>query len=175
MRIVLLKYRTSFGAMLCWRGTSRSTEEQKMSVSSGPGFRPDQQRVNSMTGSGTNMLWRTARLLMLPAVVIVLDAFFATRMPAQTDSWAANVYPTRLPVAGAHFNSGPEFGQFGDHQIRSVQAALRRIGIYSGQVDGTLGPDTQRAIEQYQVREKRPVTGLPDRWLNASLGVSKAR
>jgi Putative peptidoglycan binding domain len=61
--------------------------------------------------------------------------------------------------------------QFSDNEVRSVQAALRRIGIYSGQVDGILGPDTQRAIEKYQVQYNRPVTGQPDQWLNASLGI----
>lgn len=61
--------------------------------------------------------------------------------------------------------------QFSDNEIRSVQGALRRLGIYSGQVDGILGPDTQRAIEDYQVRTKRPVTGQPDQSLNASLGI----
>jgi hypothetical protein len=61
--------------------------------------------------------------------------------------------------------------QFSDNEIRSVQAALRRLGTYSGQVDGILGPDTERAIEDYQVRNKRPVTGQPDQWLNASLGI----
>jgi hypothetical protein len=61
--------------------------------------------------------------------------------------------------------------QFSDNEVRSVQAALRRLGIYSGQTDGILGPDTQRAIEQYQLQNKRPVTGQPDPWLNASLGI----
>jgi hypothetical protein len=60
--------------------------------------------------------------------------------------------------------------QFSDNEIRSVQAALRRMGTYSGQVDGILGPDTRRAIEDYQLKNKRPVTGQPDQWLNASLG-----
>ncbi len=61
--------------------------------------------------------------------------------------------------------------QFSDNEVRSVQSALRRIGTYSGQVDGILGPDTRRAIKDYQVRNKRPVTGQPDQWLNASLGI----
>ena len=61
--------------------------------------------------------------------------------------------------------------QFSDNEIRSVQAALRRMGTYSGQVDGILGPDTRRAIEEYQGRNKRPVTGQPDQSLNASLGI----
>ena len=61
--------------------------------------------------------------------------------------------------------------QFSDNEIRSVQMALRRMGTYSGQVDGILGPDTRRAIEDYQIKNKRPVTGQPDQWLNASLGI----
>ena len=61
--------------------------------------------------------------------------------------------------------------QFSDNEIRSVQGALRRLGIYSGQVDGILGPDTRRAIEDYQLRNKRPVTGQPDQSLNALLGI----
>jgi hypothetical protein len=61
--------------------------------------------------------------------------------------------------------------QFSDDEIRSVQAALRRRGIYSGQVDGILGPDTQRAVEDYQVENKLPVTGQPDQRLNSLLGI----
>jgi hypothetical protein len=61
--------------------------------------------------------------------------------------------------------------QFSDNQIRSVQAALRRLGVYSGQVDGILGPDTRRAIADYQARNRQPVTGQPDQTLNASLGI----
>ncbi|MBV8377413.1 MAG: peptidoglycan-binding protein [Verrucomicrobia bacterium] len=61
--------------------------------------------------------------------------------------------------------------QFSDNEIRSVQAALRRLGIYSGQVDGVLGPDTRRAINDYQIRNNLPITGQPDQGLNASLGI----
>ena len=61
--------------------------------------------------------------------------------------------------------------QFSDNEVRAVQAALRRLGIYAGQTDGILGPDTRHAIEVYQLNNKRPVTGQPDPWLNASLGI----
>jgi putative peptidoglycan binding protein len=61
--------------------------------------------------------------------------------------------------------------QFSDNEIRSVQAALKRLGLYSGQVDGILGPDTRQAIKDYQIRAKRPVTGQPDQSLNALLGI----
>ena len=61
--------------------------------------------------------------------------------------------------------------QFSDNEIRSVQWALKIRGIYSGQVDGILGPDTRRAIATYQLQNKRPVTGQPDAGLNALLGI----
>jgi putative peptidoglycan binding protein len=72
----------------------------------------------------------------------------------------------QMPQSRGRFNF-----QFSDNEIRSVQAALRRLGIYSGQVDGILGPDTQRAVEDYQVENKLPVTGQPDQRLNALLGI----
>jgi hypothetical protein len=109
-----------------------------MSVSLGPEYKPKQERVNSMTGHGTNKLWRRARLLILPALVIVLDAFFAIRMPAQTVSWAARDYPTRMPVAGAHFNSGPEFGQFGDGKTSGNRATGSMVKRFTRRIEGAL-------------------------------------
>jgi hypothetical protein len=73
----------------------------------------------------------------------------------------------QMPQSSARYNF-----QFSDNEIRSVQAALRRLTIYSGQVDGILGPDTHRAIEDYQIKNKLPVTGQPDQRLNALLGIS---
>ena len=66
----------------------------------------------------------------------------------------------QMPQSSGRYNF-----QFSDNEIRSVQAALRRQGIYSGQADGILGPDTKRAIEDYQVENKLPVTGQPDQGL----------
>ena len=72
----------------------------------------------------------------------------------------------RMPQSSARYNF-----QFSDNEIRSVQAALRRLAIYSDQIDGILGPDTHRAIKDYQVKKKLPVTGQPDQRLNALLGI----
>jgi hypothetical protein len=68
-------------------------------------------------------------------------------------------------------SSGRDNFQYSDNEIRSVQAALRRLGIYSGQVDGILGPETRRAVEDYQVQNKLPVTGQPNQTLDALLGI----
>ena len=72
----------------------------------------------------------------------------------------------QMPQSSGRYNF-----QFSDNEIRSVQAALRRLGIYSGQVDGILGPQTRRSVEDYQVKNKLPVTGQPDQRLNALLGI----
>jgi hypothetical protein len=72
----------------------------------------------------------------------------------------------RVPQASGRFNV-----QFSDNEIRSVQDALHRLGIYSGQEDGILGPETQRAVEDYQVKNRLPVTGQPDQSLNSLLGI----
>jgi peptidoglycan hydrolase-like protein with peptidoglycan-binding domain len=72
----------------------------------------------------------------------------------------------QMPQSSVRYNF-----QFSDNEIRSVQAALRRLGIYSGQVDGILGPETRRAVEDYQVQNQLPVTGQPDQTLNALLGI----
>jgi hypothetical protein len=72
----------------------------------------------------------------------------------------------QMPQSSGRYNF-----QFSDNEIRSVQAALRRLGVYSGQVDGILGPETKRALEDYQVKNQLPVTGQPDQKLNALLGI----
>jgi hypothetical protein len=72
----------------------------------------------------------------------------------------------QVPQSSGRYNF-----QFSDGEIRSVQAALRQRGIYSGQVDGILGPATRRAVEEYQVKNQLPVTGQPDQRINALLGI----
>ena len=53
----------------------------------------------------------------------------------------------QMPQSSRRYNF-----QFSDNEIRSVQAALRRTGIYSGQVDGVLGPDTRAHCERRSLR-----------------------
>jgi hypothetical protein len=61
--------------------------------------------------------------------------------------------------------------RYNNNEIRRVQQELRRLGVYAGSIDGRLGADTQTAIERYQLENKQPVTGLPDRWLRNDLGL----
>lgn len=73
---------------------------------------------------------------------------------------------TEAPQSPGRYNF-----QFSNNEVRSVQQALRRLGYYSGQPDGILGPDTRTAIEGYQIKNNHDTTGQPDRWLMTSLGI----
>ena len=45
---------------------------------------------------------------------------------------------------------------------RTVQEELGQLGYYYGPVDGAIGPETQRAIRQFQTVARIPVTGRID-------------
>ena len=57
-------------------------------------------------------------------------------------------------------------------QVRQVQEALHRLGYYNGDVDGDFGPNTQNALQRYQLSAGEPVTGTLTRGVLGRLGVS---
>ena len=57
-------------------------------------------------------------------------------------------------------------------QVREVQQTLHRLGYYNGNVDGDFGPNTQNALERYQISAGQPVTGTLTRGTLGRLGVS---
>jgi hypothetical protein len=57
-------------------------------------------------------------------------------------------------------------------QVREVQQALHRLGYYNGTVDGDFGPNTQNALQRYQLSAGEPVTGTLTRGVLGRLGVS---
>jgi hypothetical protein len=57
-------------------------------------------------------------------------------------------------------------------EVRQVQLALRRLGYYSGSIDGSFGTNTQNAVEAYQVASGEPVTGTLTLGVLSRLGVA---
>lgn len=55
--------------------------------------------------------------------------------------------------------------------IAEVQMALARQGNYTGPIDGIPGPNTLRAIAEFQVTHSLPVTGKIDMVLKSQLGL----
>jgi peptidoglycan hydrolase-like protein with peptidoglycan-binding domain len=61
--------------------------------------------------------------------------------------------------------------QAGDKQLQDVQAVLKQLGYYQGEVDGLAGPNTAAAISAYQQRMGLTVSGHVDGRLLKELGI----
>ena len=61
--------------------------------------------------------------------------------------------------------------RYSNREVANVQQDLRRLGYYTGMVDGTLGPETEAAIQTYQLDHHLPVTGLLDSGMLSQLGI----
>jgi peptidoglycan hydrolase-like protein with peptidoglycan-binding domain len=88
-------------------------------------------------------------------------------MPEGADALALNaVHKGKTAASGALNNVGlatsgssqPSQGRL----VRDAQSELQREGLYRGQIDGVLGPETRQAIAAYQVREGLQQTATLD-------------
>jgi hypothetical protein len=69
-------------------------------------------------------------------------------------------------------DSTPYGTQYWSNLAMSVQTKLAQRGYYHGSIDGVLGPDSQRAIKEFQAAKKMRVTGRIDPKLLKSLDIS---
>lgn len=60
---------------------------------------------------------------------------------------------------------------YAESLLVSAQVRLARLGYYRGAIDGDFGPQTSRALRNYQIDYGLPVTGRLDGRTLASLGV----
>lgn len=56
-------------------------------------------------------------------------------------------------------------------QVEQVQELLHEANLYTGAIDGILGPNTKTAIRQYQTKHGLPATGELDEATRKALGV----
>lgn len=61
----------------------------------------------------------------------------------------------------------------GDKQLREVQAVLKQLGYYQGDVDGLSGPNTSAAISSYQRKMGLAASGQVDARLLHELGIAE--
>jgi peptidoglycan hydrolase-like protein with peptidoglycan-binding domain len=81
-------------------------------------------------------------------------------------TWRRLVEMTREPTADELFNrSGPALFDAGDvgPEVRGIQARLRQIGWFSGDVGDSYGEQTVAAVRGFQGKRMVPVTGEVDR------------
>src|ERR1700760_2117913 len=68
--------------------------------------------------------------------------------PAGADNAIPKVTSSQLPASGGP--RGTRAAEPSKDDIRGAQWELRSIGLYKGSLDGMLGPETKRAVEQFQ-------------------------
>ena len=81
-------------------------------------------------------------------------------------TWKRLVRMTRMPSADEMFNrSGPALFERGDdgRQVREIQARLRQIAWFFGNVSNHYGDQTVSAVRGFQAKRQVPVTGKVDR------------
>ena len=92
--------------------------------------------------------------------------------PATGQTGVGNAVSKPRVATGSLLGSTPRHNfQYDDREVLAVQTALRRLGYYTGPLDGILGPDTQAAIVRYQGANNQAVTGFIDRATLSTLGV----
>jgi peptidoglycan hydrolase-like protein with peptidoglycan-binding domain len=109
----------------------------------------------------------TGKQLMLGAALLVGTSLAVGPAWSQSDSRLRQGAPVGSPLNPG--TSNPEF-------VKKVQQALKDKGVYSGAIDGKMGPATRDAISAFQKANKLEVTAdkgtLDDETLRA-LGVSQ--
>lgn len=107
------------------------------------------------------------------AFLVSMSYVSANALWYQPHAHRGTLFATRLPAAQLPRPAPPETTIIierpsvkptakPDPATKRVQAALRGLGLYEGTVDGLAGPNTRRAIENYQRQTGRPVTGAVD-------------
>ena len=109
---------------------------------------------------------KTRKHLLLGATLLAGTCFAVGPAWSQGDSRLREGAPVGSPLNPG--TSNPEF-------VRKVQQALKDKGVYSGPIDGKMGPSTQDAIRAFQKANKLTATAdksLDDETIRA-LGVNQ--
>ena len=89
------------------------------------------------------------RLILGTASILALGIAGVTlNFPAGADNAVPKAASSKLPASGASDDTAAADPSKDD--IRWAQLELRNIGLYKGSLDGILGPETKRAVVQFQ-------------------------
>jgi peptidoglycan hydrolase-like protein with peptidoglycan-binding domain len=116
-----------------------------------------------------------------PALLAISFAIIATAIATNALFLQSRPHPSPLvitrdvPVAPEH--PQPEDARevrHSDDLVLAVQTALRRVGYYSGSLDGLTGPQTEAAIQAFEDANGLPQTGTASLELLAEIKGAKA-
>lgn len=114
-------------------------------------------------------------VLRRPTALLVFSfAIVATAIAANALFLQPRPHPAPLVITRE--TSEPEVQQVqrSDDLVLAVQSALRRVGYYSGSLDGMAGPQTEAAIAAFEAANGLPQTGAASLELLAAIETAKA-
>lgn len=97
-----------------------------------------------------------------PPTAAAPSASAGAAVPIQSPLPALRPPPTAAAPSAAASPATPAMPDEAHYDIvdrRRVQAALKALGYYDGNIDAVFGPDTRAAIRRYQHELKQPMTG----------------
>jgi peptidoglycan hydrolase-like protein with peptidoglycan-binding domain len=99
-----------------------------------------------------------------PARGVDATAAEPTVTVAEPSVQPAPVPPQQVLPASAPLKVRPPLLEAGDRgpKVRELQARLRQIGWYAGNVTNTYGPRTTAAVKRFQAKRRLPATGSVD-------------
>ncbi len=97
------------------------------------------------------------RLILTTASVIALGAGLTCAGTIPANAWSHN---SAMDSRGMHMSSA---------EVRDIQQKLQADNLYNGKIDGMVGPETRRAIAEYQKQNGLRVTANIDRQTMDSL------
>ena len=85
----------------------------------------------------------------MPEAMAPAGDTLATQEPAQTVA-TETIPPSAAPQVAQTPVQLPAVSQTSDTRNKDIQRALKNAGLYTGSLDGKLGPKTKKAIEEFQ-------------------------
>src|ERR1043166_750691 len=98
------------------------------------------------------------KLALATASVLVLSG----AAMAQTATPSTSTYQTPSSATMPQGVQGQASQHLSQDQVKQVQQHLKSSGLYKGDVDGEIGPETKQAISQFQQQNGLPQTGALD-------------
>jgi peptidoglycan hydrolase-like protein with peptidoglycan-binding domain len=153
------------------------------------GVRQVQAKLNAMGGSSgpvdgtwgtasdaelrkfqqTNGLQATGQMNKATAAVLGLDPAALTASAAPPPPPQATIAPALLPPVAAA--APAQAFSLGADSMRMIQARLRQLGFYTGEVDASWGPATRSALQSFQSANSLPADGRLTKATVLALGI----
>jgi peptidoglycan hydrolase-like protein with peptidoglycan-binding domain len=114
-----------------------------------------------------------SKLILATASALVLASGGAAVSLAAGNSYMTPNAGSNMPAASGTSGYSQTAVNPSRDEIRQAQQQLQNQGLYDGQIDGIVGPQTKQALQQFQSQMGLPVTATLDQsTMNRLLGMS---